>query len=136
MSFRKNPYPQKKHPLPPNFSFALTEFFQPTFNKRQSVIAGGAGSESQECQRFLLGIVSSSILWNFSGNSELHAGTTSECVRVKCGSLLDFDLACCVLPIQHFHPGKHCRDEDSQRCRVVHDFADLSKAGDSQPGTC
>ena len=44
MPFRKNPYQPNDHPLPPNFETASVEFFQPTFNKKETDIAGGAGS--------------------------------------------------------------------------------------------
>lgn len=99
-------------------------------------MAGGAGAESQKYQEFLLGIDLSSILQQTSGNSQLHAGTTSECVRVECGALLDFDFACGVLLVLHRHPRKCSSDQDAQRSSVVHNLADLCEAGDSQPGTC
>ena len=111
-------------------------FLQPTHTKRQSVIAGGAEVESQECQKFFLGIVSSSTLQQSSGNSQHYAGTTSECVRVKCGALLDLNYATVVSSIAHFHSSKCRANKKVLLCRIEHDFAYLSEAANSQPRTC
>ena len=111
-------------------------FLQPTHTKRQSVIAGGAEVESQECQKFFLGIVSSSTLQQSSGNSQHYAGTTSESIWVECGSLFDLNYAKVVSSIAHFHSSKCRANKKVLLCRIEHDFAYLSEAANSQPRTC
>lgn len=61
-AFRKNPPARRSTPSRQIFESPSTEIVQPTHTKTQSFIAGGAGSESQECQRFLVKIVLISIL--------------------------------------------------------------------------
>ena len=132
----KIPTSQKFTPSPQIFESPSPEFFQPTQTKRQSVMAGGAGVESQKYQEFLLGIVLISILQQSSDNSRHYAGTTSESIWVKCGSLLDFDLAKFVSSIDDLHTSERGANKDAHRCSVVHDFAYLSEAANSQPRTC